>query len=78
MAENETVAAEPITIMNRLLHLGKDADVVSVFGKSIYVKRYLSVEAVVNSKFLNNAMPDVWTIVDATTLDILSRAVIMH
>ena len=77
MVDDEEVGTKPIT-MRRVPACGTRREhVVSVFGKSTYVEPVLSVKSVKGLKALKSVMPDVWTIVDATTMPIMSRAVIM-
>ena len=51
--------------------------VVSSFGKSTYVEPFLSMRSIKGLRLVKDAQPDVWSNVDTSTYDIMSRAVVM-
>jgi len=78
MNEDSVIGSNPITMRVRRSTKDGSLEVVSTFGKSTYVEPFLSRDSVRGLHGLQHTMSDVWTSVDAITLPIMSRAVIMY
>ncbi|KAK7937812.1 uncharacterized protein PG986_014680 [Apiospora aurea] len=57
---------------------GPTACVEDKFGKSTYIEPYLSRSSVPGLVLVKDAMPELWSGVDANTMSIMERAVIMY
>lgn len=53
------------------------SDMISTFGKSMYVEPYLSRSSVPGLVLVKDAMPKLWMTVEPNTIEIMERAVIM-
>jgi hypothetical protein len=71
------VGHDPVTMKVRKSGLTTHKEVIATFGKSVYTEPFLSMSAVENMSLVKNAMPDMWMNVDANTVEIMERAVIM-
>jgi len=64
--------------MNVIRNRGGVSLVRSIFGKSTYVEPILLGSSVPGLHSIQNALPDLWSTVDSSTIQIMSRAVIMY
>lgn len=71
------VGRPPVT-MNVIRNDTGTSLVKAVFGKSTYVEPILLMKSIPGLHLIKNAFPDLWSAVDSSTIDIMSRAVIMY
>lgn len=71
------VGHPPVT-MNVIKNNTNTSLVKAVFGKSTYVEPILLMNSVPGLHLIKDALPDLWSAVDSSTVGIMSRAVIMY
>ena len=72
------VGRHPITMVPEIMSTSSNRRIVAKFGKSIYVEPFLSKSAVTSLFLVKDAIPELWLNVDASTIEIIERAVIMY
>ena len=72
------VGREPVTMTLGGPNGTPGLSVIAKFGKSTYVEPFLSRSAIPNLFLVKDAMPELWANVDASTVSIMERAVIMY
>ena len=68
----------PPVSMNLVTSVGSRSFVRTEFGKSVYEEPILRMSSVKNLHMVKHVFPELWTDVDASTIEIMSRAVLMY